>query len=154
MRLRIPPPLLMLFAASIMWALNHWLPLGHWVPPPWNRVGALPGAVGVAIVVAAFVRFRQAKTTTNPMDPSKASQLVTGGVFRFSRNPMYLGLLLLQIGWALYLGSASVWVIPPLFVFVITAAQILPEEQALAQLFGEQYFAYRRRVARWLSRPR
>jgi protein-S-isoprenylcysteine O-methyltransferase Ste14 len=154
MQPRIPPPILMLLAAALMWALHRWMPLGHWIAPPWDRLGGLPGAVGIAIAVAAVVRFRQARTTVNPMDPSKASRLVTDGVFRFSRNPMYLGLLLLLIGWAVWLGSASPWLIPPLFAIVITVVQIIPEEQALGQLFGEQYLSYRRSVARWIGRRR
>ncbi|MFI4868733.1 MAG: methyltransferase family protein [Steroidobacterales bacterium] len=149
---RIPPPIVMLAAGACMWALWRWLPLSHWIAAPWNRVGALPGALGMAIVVAALGRFRQASTTVNPMDPSKATRLVTDGVFRISRNPMYLGLLLLLIGWALWLGSASVWLIPPLFVITITALQIVPEERALAKLFGAQYLAYRATVARWIGR--
>ena len=67
---------------------------------------------------------------------------------------MYLGLVLLLIGWAIWLGSASPWVIPPLFVIVITVVQIIPEEQALEQLFGEEYRSYRRSVARWIGRRR
>ena len=139
MQLRIPPPIVMLLAAALMWALHHWMPLGYWITPPWNRLGALAGGVGIAIAVAAVVRFRQARTTVNPMDPSKASRLVMDGVFCVSRNPMYLGLVLLLIGWAVWLGSASPWLIPPLFVIVITVVQIIPEEQALGQLFGDQY---------------
>jgi protein-S-isoprenylcysteine O-methyltransferase Ste14 len=154
MKPRIPPPIVMLTAAALMWALHRWMPLGHWIAPPWNRFGSLPAALGLAIAVAAGVRFRQARTTTNPMDPSKASRLVTDGVFCVSRNPMYLGLELLLIGWAVWLGSASPWLIPPLFVIVITVVQILPEEHALGQLFGDQYLSYRRRVARWIGRRR
>lgn len=151
MRPRIPPPILMLLAAVLMWALDNWVPLGHWIAPPWNRLGGLAAAVGVAIAVAAFLRFRQARTTANPLDPSEASCLVTDGVFRVSRNPMYLGLALLLIGWAVWLGSASPWLVPPLFVIVLTVVQIIPEEQALGQLFGEQYFSYQRSVARWIG---
>jgi protein-S-isoprenylcysteine O-methyltransferase Ste14 len=152
MQLRIPPPIVMLLAAALMWALHHWMPLGHWIAPPWNRLGGLAGVVGIAIAVAAFVHFRQAGTTVNPMDPSKASRLVTDGVFCVSRNPMYLGLVLLLIGWAVWLGSVSPWLVPPLFVIVITVVQIIPEEQALGQLFGDQYLSYRRSVARWIGR--
>lgn len=151
---RIPPPIVMFLAAALMWVLHRWMPLGHWIAPPWNRLGGLFGAVGVAIAVAAFVRFRQARTTVDPMDPSKASHLVTDGVFWVSRNPMYLGLVLLLIGWATWLGSASPWLVPPLFAIVITVVQIIPEEQALGRLFGEQYASYRRHVARWIGRRR
>jgi len=151
-KLRIPPPIVMLLAAASMWALHHWLPLAHWIATPWNQLGFLAGGAGVAIDVAAFRRFSQLRTTVNPMDPSKATRLVTDGIFRISRNPMYLGLLLLLIGWALWLGSASAWLIPPLFVLMITWLQIVPEEQALGRLFGEQYLAYRQSVARWIGR--
>jgi len=152
MQPHIPPPFLMLLAACLMWALRRWLPLGQLISTPWNQLAVLPAAAGVAIAVAAFVRFRQARTTVNPMDPRKASCLVTDGVFHISRNPMYLGLLLLLIGWAVWLGTASPWLVPPLFVIVISAAQIAPEEQALEELFGEEYRAYRQRVARWIGR--
>jgi len=154
MKPRIPPPVVMLAAAALMWALHRWIPLTHWIAPPWNRFGSLPAIVGLAIAVAAIIRFRQARTTTNPMDPSKASHLVMDGVFRISRNPMYLGLELLLIGWAVWLGSASPWLIPPLFAVVITVVQIIPEERALGQRFGDQYRSYQRRVARWIGRTR
>jgi protein-S-isoprenylcysteine O-methyltransferase Ste14 len=141
----------MLLAGALMWALDRWLPLAHWIDHPWNRLGGLPGAVGIAIAAAAFARFRQARTSVNPIDLSKTSCLVTDGVFSVSRNPMYLALSLLLIGWALWLGSASPWLVPPLFVIVITFVQIIPEEQALSRQFGEQFYAYRQRVARWIG---
>jgi protein-S-isoprenylcysteine O-methyltransferase Ste14 len=154
MKPRIPPPLMMLVAAALMWALHRWIPLVHWIAPPWTRLGGLPAVVGLGIAMAAAFRFRRAGTTTNPMDPSKASQLVTGGVFRMTRNPMYLGLVLLLTGWAIWLGSASPWFVPPLFAIVITVVQIIPEERALRQRFGEPYRAYQRRVARWIGHGR
>ena len=139
---------MMLLAAGLMWALDHWMPLGRWISAPWNRLGGLVAAVGVAIAVAAFVRFRRMGTTVSPVDPSKASRLVADGVFRVSRNPMYLGLLLLLIGWAIWLGSASPWLVPPLFVIVITLVQIIPEERALGrQLRGGVCFVPTKRGA-------
>ncbi len=151
MKPRIPPPLVMLLAATLMAVLHRWVPLGHLITAPWNRLGGLPAAVGIAFAMAAFLRFRQAQTTVNPMEPEKATSLVTDGVFRISRNPMYLGLLLLLTGWALWLGTASPWFVPPLFVITISFAQIVPEERALEELFGERYRAYRKSVARWIS---
>lgn len=153
MKPRIPPPFIVLLAAACMWTLDRWLPIRPWLAPPWNRVAVVPAAVGVAIIAAAMVRFRQAQTTVDPLNPSEASHLVTDGVYRMSRNPMYLGLTLLLIGWSLWLGSASPWVIPPLFVLVISVVQIIPEEQALGRLFGEPYADYRRRVGRWIGGP-
>ena len=153
MPLRIPPPIQMLLAAVVMWALDHWIPLGQWISAPWNKLGGLVAAVGIAIAVSAFVGFRNAGTTVSPVDPSKASRLVTDGIFRVSRNPMYLGLLLLLIGWSVWLGSVSPLVVPPLFVVVITLVQIIPEERALSRNFGERYVSYRRMVARWIGWP-
>jgi len=152
MRPRVPPPVITLIGAVLMWALHRRVPVAHWVLPPWNRFGALAAGVGIGIALAAFTRFRQERTTVDPLDPGKATQLVTDNVFSISRNPMYLGMLLLLIGWALWLGSASVWLIPPLFLAVMTYAQIVPEEQALTQRFGAQYAAYCREVSRWLGR--
>src|SRR5512144_1499757 len=113
MRPHIPPPIVMVLAALLMWALDRWTPLARWISPPWNRLGGIVAAIGIAIAMAAFAGFRRAGTTVDPTDPSKASQLVTDGVFRVSRNPMYLGLLLLLIGWAVWLGSAIPWLVPP-----------------------------------------
>ena len=144
----------MLLAATAMWALNRWLPLGRLLVPPWHRLGAVPAAAGVAVDLAAFYRFRKARTTVNPLAPEKASQLVTGGVFEWSRNPMYLGLLLLLSGWALWLGSASPWLLPPLFAVLMTTTQIAAEEAALRLRFGEQYIAYQHLVSRWIGRAR
>jgi protein-S-isoprenylcysteine O-methyltransferase Ste14 len=154
MKPRIPPPIIMLAAAVLMWVLHRQMPLALWIAPPWNQFGSAPAALGLAIGIAAVVRLHQARTTTSPMDPGKASCLVTDGVFRISRNPIYLGMVLLLAGWAIWLGSATPWAIPPLFAIVITAVQIIPEERALSQRFGEPYRAYRKSVARWIGHVR
>jgi protein-S-isoprenylcysteine O-methyltransferase Ste14 len=150
--LRIPPPILALIAGLLMAALNRWLPLARCIHFPWTRLCMFPYALSVVVVATAFTSFRLARTTVNPFNPSKATHLVTGGVFSISRNPMYLGLLLVLIGWAVRLGTASPWLVLPLFWTVITYGQIVPEEQALTQLFGQRYCAYRREVGRWLGR--
>ena len=141
----------MLLAAGLMWMLDHWMPLAQWMGAPWNRLGGLLAAVGIVIDVTALMGFRKAATTVNPLDPSKASSLVTDGVFRVTRNPMYLGMVLLLIGWGVWLGSASPWLVPPLFVIAVTVVQIIPEEQALRRRFGEQYLSYQRKVSRWIG---
>jgi protein-S-isoprenylcysteine O-methyltransferase Ste14 len=144
----------MLVAGALMWALDRWLPLAHWIGHPWNTVAGLPVAAAIAVIAAALTRFRRARTSVNPVDLSKTSRLVTDGIFSVTRNPMYLGLSLLLAGWALWLGSASPWLVPPLFVMVITLVQIIPEEQVLSRMFGEHYLAYQRRVARWIGLTR
>jgi protein-S-isoprenylcysteine O-methyltransferase Ste14 len=142
----------MLLAAALMWALHRWLPVGQLIATPWNYFAVIPVVVGRAITVAAGTRFRQARTTFDILKPREASSLVTAGVFRISRNPMYLGSLLLLIGWALWLGTVSPWLVPPLFMIFISVTQIIPEEQALEEIFGETYLAYRNSVRRWIGR--
>jgi protein-S-isoprenylcysteine O-methyltransferase Ste14 len=142
----------MLLAAALMWSLHRWWPLASLLSVPWNRIALLPTAAGILIAAAAITQFRRSQTTLNPIEPSRASHLVTAGIFGFTRNPMYLGLLLLLIGWALWLGTASPWFVPPLFAILIYAAQIAPEERALAALFGDAYGAYRQKVGRWIGR--
>lgn len=148
---RIPPPLVMLIAAALMWTLHHGLPLGHLIDFPWNYLGVLPAAIGRVITVAAGNRFRQARTTFDAFRPGDASSLVTDGVFRFSRNPMYLGSLLLLSGWAVGLGTVSPWLVLPFFAMFTSIVQIVPEERALEARFGETYVAYRHRVRRWVG---
>jgi protein-S-isoprenylcysteine O-methyltransferase Ste14 len=152
-KLRIPPPIIMLVGAALMWMLHHWLPVAYWLVLPWNVLGLLVGGVAITASLSAFWRFRRVGTTVNPIDLDKTTQLVTDGIFSVSRNPMYLGLFLMLVAWGIWLGSASVWLIPPLFVILITIGQIIPEEQALTELFGAQYLSYKRDVARWIGRP-
>ena len=142
----------MLLAAALMWVLHHWLPLAQLIGTPWNYLGLLPFVAARVISVAAGTRFRQARTSFDAFNPREASTLVTDGVFRISRNPMYLGLVLVLIGWAIWLGTASPWLVVPLFAILMTVAQIVPEEAALEERFGEAYLAYRRSVGRWIGR--
>lgn len=112
-------------------------------------------AAGLAVValatgLAAVARFRRAGTTVNPVDPGQASQVVTNGVYRFSRNPMYLGLLLLLTAWALWLANLATLPVLPGFVLYMNRFQIQPEERFLALKFGEDFHRYRESVRRWL----
>lgn len=148
--LKIPPPLVALVFSAGMWMLAAAPPLLQ--VPTLIRVflAAVIAVVGVAIALTGVFSFRRVKTTVNPMKPRSASSLVTSGVYRVTRNPMYLGLLLVLIGWAVYLSSAWALLGVVGFVFYITRFQIQPEEQALAALFSAEYSAYKTRVRRWL----
>ena len=152
MRPRIPPPVIWLLAAFLMWTLHRWMPIVQLLTSPWTRLALLPVAIGIGIIYDANVRFRRAQTTINPLKPQMASTLVMEGIYSFSRNPMYLGLTLLLIAWALWLGSLSPWIVVVLFPIIITALQIIPEEHALEELFGESFLDCRKRVARWIGR--
>ena len=102
------------------------------------------------ISIAGMVAFRRAKTTVNPVKASLASSLVIRGVYRYTRNPMYVGLLLTLLAWAVFLANplAVLWVV--VYVLYITRFQIIPEERVLASLFGAEYEAYKGRVRRWI----
>jgi len=152
--LRVPPPVWMLLAGTAMWALDRFVPVLTVLAAPWNRAGWCVMAIALVPILTAIRQFAQARTTVNPHEPGKASALVTGGVYRWTRNPIYLGLLLLLAGWALRLGSISACLVPPVFALVLTQVQIVPEEQALGARFGAEYDRYCRTVGRWLGRRR
>lgn len=108
------------------------------------------GVLGLALDASAVLGFLKARTTINPMRPANSSALVESGLYRFTRNPMYLGLALLLTAWCLWLGNVAAFVVLPLFVAFISRFQIAPEERLLAARFGAGYAAYRARVRRWL----
>ncbi len=86
----------------------------------------------------------------NPIKPGAASSLVSSGVYRFTRNPMYLGLSVTLLGWAMFLSNPLALLAVPLFVLYINRFQIDPEERVLSSLFGAEYAAYKEKVRRWL----
>ena len=150
LELKIPPPVVALLVGTTMWLAA---PLGPAldVPAPLRAGLAIAIAlVGAGFDVAGALGFRRARTTVNPMQPAKTSALVTSGIYRVSRNPMYVGLLCILAGWAVYL--ASLWPLagPALFVLYIGRFQIAPEERALAARFGAEFAAYSAKVRRWL----
>lgn len=150
LELKIPPPLIAAASAGLIYGVATWLPV---LPLPASlRVGgALALAVaGAALDVAGLIAFRRAKTTVNPMTPQRSASVVSTGVYRFTRNPMYLGLVCLLLAWAVYLSSAWALLVLPVFMAYITRFQILPEERALAARFGSAYADYCARVRRWL----
>lgn len=138
--------------AVAMWVLNRYCPLMTIIPAPWNRLGWCVIAIAPIAPIAAFIEFRRACTTLNPRKPEDASALVTSGVYRWTRNPMYLGLTILLFGWAARLGTFSALEGALLFVALIQYVQIRPEEHALRIRFGKDYDHYCNRVNRWAGR--
>jgi protein-S-isoprenylcysteine O-methyltransferase Ste14 len=142
------PPLWLMLGLLAMLALDEALPIVEVVPERWRWVGLLIAGPGFLQGVWAISFFVKAQTPLHPHDD--ATSLITAGPYRYSRNPMYLGLLAVLIGTAIGFGSLSPWLIPPLFVAVITNQFIRPEERRLEARFGEAYRAYRASVRRWL----
>ena len=147
---RIPPPLVGALVAAGMWGVSAWGP--RLAFPPLLGYGAMSllVAAGIAFDLSAVFAFRRSRTTVNPFAPQRSSALVTGGVYRITRNPMYVGMALLLLAWAVHLSALLPWVGIVVFVLYITRFQIQPEERALAGLFGAPYAAYVARVRRWL----
>jgi protein-S-isoprenylcysteine O-methyltransferase Ste14 len=150
LELKIPPPVVALLVALAMWGIASLTPSVE-VPLIFRVTAALVlfGA-GILVRLAAQLAFLRARTTVNPLNPSRSSSIVRGGAYRFSRNPMYLGRLLQLSGWAAFLANAFALLPLPLFVWYITRFQILPEERALSEQFDSEYAAYRQVVRRWL----
>jgi protein-S-isoprenylcysteine O-methyltransferase Ste14 len=146
---RIPPPLVALIVALLMWNAAAWAPALQ--APAWREPLALAlAALGAAFDLSGLWAFHRARTTVNPMKPDKASSLVSGGVYRITRNPMYVGLALFLTALTVYLWSPLAVLGPPLFVAYIGRFQIAPEERVLHERFGPAYASYCARVRRWL----
>lgn len=106
--------------------------------------------LGLCIGMMGIAQFRKAQTTPNPQALDRVSSLVTSGIYQYSRNPMYLGLVLALLGWALYLSHVLPFVLVPVFMLYMTRFQIQPEERMMARKFGNDYQAYLMRVRRWI----
>jgi protein-S-isoprenylcysteine O-methyltransferase Ste14 len=145
---KIIPPIYLLVTLAAMVTLHFTLPIVRLIQAPYSLVGWLLVLAGLAIAMIASNAFRRAGTPVVPFEPSTV--LVTDGLFRYTRNPMYLGLVILLLGIAIALGTLSAFLPIPVFVWIIQKWFIEGEERFLEEIFGEDYLAYRRRVRRWL----
>ena len=150
LELKIPPPVVALVVVAAMWLLSRFGMLVD-MPASW-RIGAalVMAAIGAAFDVAGIIAFRRAKTTVNPMKPEKSAALVVSGVYRITRNPMYVGMVFILLAWAVFLASPWGLFGPLAFAAYITRFQIKPEERVLAARFGPEFASYQARVRRWL----
>ena len=150
LELKIPPVAVVLLVASLMWLASWAMPAFGFEFPARAFLSATVAVAGLIISGFGIASFRQARTTVNPLKPESASSLVVSGIYRLTRNPMYLGFLLVLLGWALFLSNALALLFLPLFIFYMNRFQIEPEEKALHSLFGQQFVAYASQVRRWL----
>jgi protein-S-isoprenylcysteine O-methyltransferase Ste14 len=147
---KIPPPAVALLVGLVMWGISHAAPLLN-IPTRLRLIAAAMIVVmGALFSVAGVLSFRRARTTLNPTMPDAASTLVTSGIFRVTRNPMYIGLLLILVALAVFLSSGWALLGPVAFFLYIGRFQIQPEEIAMSRLFGSTYAEYRSKVRRWL----
>ena len=147
---KIPPPILTVIIAATMWGVTK-------IQSPITmeshlRTGLMLalGAIAFAFGIGGIVTFRIAKTTINPVQIDRASRVVTGGIYRLSRNPMYVGLTALLAVWAVFLAAPMTLTGPIVFALFTHRFQILPEERVMTAKFGREYLDYKRRVRRWV----
>tara|TARA_B100000686_G_scaffold136355_1_gene143623 strand:- start:756 stop:1202 length:447 start_codon:yes stop_codon:yes gene_type:complete len=148
MKKRIPPPLIAMLCVLIIFLSKSIFP--SFVFSYKLQLGIFVSTIGFLLLIVSIKSFIDNKTTINPLNLKKSTYLVTSGVFRFSRNPMYLGMLLFLLGAAIILNIIGGLIISILFIFYMNFFQIIPEEKALQNLFGKNYRNYRKTVRRWI----
>lgn len=147
---RIPPPVILLICLVLMRLLSE---IPSSISIGFAQDFILPAILlilGLGLMLAGVIAFRKAQTTVNPLSPNSASALVEAGVYRITRNPMYLGMALITIAWAFYLSNPWSLIGVVGFVVFINHYQIKPEETAMSALFGDQYVVYKQKVRRWI----
>jgi protein-S-isoprenylcysteine O-methyltransferase Ste14 len=150
LELRIPPPVVALLIAVVMWGILAQPPSLPLTVEFRQILILILVIVGMTFDLLGLLAFRRSRTTINPLKPVDTSVLVTSGVYRITRNPMYLGLVLLLTAWACYLSMLLPLVGPVLFMLYVKRFQIVPEERIMHSKFGEEYAAYTNQVRRWL----
>ena len=148
MKKRIPPPLIAMLCVLIIFLSKSIFP--SFVFSYKLQLGIFVSTIGFLLLIVSIKSFIDNKTTINPLNLKKSTYLVTSGVFRFSRNPMYLGMLLFLLVTAIILNIIGGLIISILFIFYMNFFQIIPEEKALENLFGKNYRNYRKTVRRWI----
>ncbi|GAB2668713.1 methyltransferase family protein [Arenimonas aestuarii] len=148
--LRIPPPLVALACAGLAWVLTHYTPGLVFQVPARVWIAAAFVVIGIALDVSGLLVFRKARTTINPLAPGKSTAIVDSGPYAFTRNPMYLGMASVLLGFCVFLANPVSLLAVIAFCAYITRFQIIPEERLLLGKFGEAYARYRDAVRRWV----
>jgi len=147
---KIPPPIVAALFAAAMWGLSLTGPTFDLTLVARSLAIALALSTGAFFCLAGVLSFKKAATTVNPLKPETASSLVNTGIYKVTRNPMYVGFTLFLIAWAIYLSSLWVFLGVVGFILYINRFQIVPEERALVKIFGSEFTSYQSKVRRWL----
>ena len=150
MRLKTPPAVQLFISALLMWIISIYADNFRFIFKFNNELALFCLIIGGTIIVFGIAAFRKAETTVNPLHPDKASSLVNMGIYQYTRNPMYFGLLLILFSIGFYLQNLASMFVLPIYVWFISKYQIIPEEEALHKLFGQDYINYQDRVRRWI----
>ncbi|KAB7530999.1 isoprenylcysteine carboxylmethyltransferase family protein [Flagellimonas olearia] len=149
MGLRIPPALVLLVFSGLMYVLDSFLPFGEFDFFGRKTLSMVLCGLGILVILIAVGQFLDSKTTVDPLSPEKARKLVTNGIYVFTRNPMYLGMLLFLLAFGLWLGNAFNTLLAAGFVSYMNHFQIQNEEKALEEVFGKEYRMYSKITRRW-----
>ena len=145
---KIPPPLVALIFGFLV---NYSKSIFPKIEVGWGSVvGAYMIIIGLIIILSAIIQFKKYKTTITPLNPSNATKLIVHGIYKFSRNPMYLGLLLILFGISIIQNPIGGLLIVPSFILYINHFQIIPEECAMLDLFKDDFLKYKENVRRWV----
>lgn len=147
---KLPPLALLLLFALLLQLASYWLPASDLPPVLRLSLASCLLAIGLIIPLAGVLSFKRHGTTPDPRVPEQSSALVTSGIYRCSRNPMYLGFVLLLLAQAVFLNCLWLLILIALFAAYLQRFQIRPEERAMQQLFGDSYHSYCQRVRRWI----
>ena len=150
MNIKFVPVAQVVVAALFMFAISAITPNYNIISSYNSMIFAALALLGVILVALGGKEFRKHDTTVNPIDPTQTASLVTSGIYQYTRNPMYVGFVLVLLGFAVYLGSVLSLVVIALFIWSISTYQIIPEEQALEAKFGEVFVEYKKKVRRWV----
>jgi protein-S-isoprenylcysteine O-methyltransferase Ste14 len=150
LELKIPPVILVLVTASLMWTLAVAVPSLDFTLSSSSLVALVLAAIGIGFALLGVWEFRSAGTTVDPRVPDQSVSLVVRGVYRISRNPMYVGFLLVLIAWGIFLSNLASLVLLPAFVIYMNRFQIVPEERHMREKFGEAYSQYEAEARRWI----
>jgi protein-S-isoprenylcysteine O-methyltransferase Ste14 len=145
---RIPPPVFFLVGIIVMVVLNFYFPIGRLLDYPWRYLGIILIIFGFSLGLGSGLYFRS--LGTNPRPGAKATLIVTTGPFKYTRNPMYLGLTTMLIGTAILLGTLSPLLVVPIFFIIVHTQFVLREEKLMEEWFGQPYLEYKRKTPRWL----
>ena len=149
MKLKIPPVVVLSIFGLLMYLLAKFLPFGYFHFFGRTYMMYFLFVIALLIGVSAVIQFFNQKTTVDPRKPEKVSSLVITGLYRYSRNPMYLAMLLTLLGLSLWLGNAFNYLVAAIFVYYMNHFQIFSEEEALYERFGKEYKTYCSKVRRW-----
>ena len=145
---KIIPPVYLLLALVMMWLLQYYFPVYQYIHEPIAYAGVVVVFLGIATAAIPASVFKKAGTGIRPFD--KATILVTGGFYRYTRNPMYLGMFLMLMGVAFLMGSVGAALPVLAFMLIIRNNFVMGEERFLEASFGQQYLDYKSKVRRWL----